>query len=132
MATLSTLKISNLFPQSGGGYSYSVDLTNVVITKSSIEPVELLTDEGDGILANSYTVSASTGTSTIRPGNLKPGENVASITAPISTVSLTIYVPVSQVPDLTEEANVTTNVLYAKGSIIGTWSAESLDSIGIE
>ena len=125
MATLSTLNISSIETSLSRSISSSVALTNVKITKTS--GVKGVVDPAGGEIAvHSYEVSASTGTSTLT--NAKVG---SPITSNVSTVSLTIYIPVNQ-SDPTAEANVTVNMTYATGTIIGTWSTEDLASIGIE
>ena len=125
MATLSTLNISSIATSLGRSISASVALTNVEITKTS--GAKGVTDPAGGEVAvHSYEVSASAGTATLT--NSKVG---SPITSNVSTVSLTIYIPVNQ-SDPTAKANVTVNMTYASGSIVGTWSAEDLASIGIE
>lgn len=134
MATLSTLNILDLGSILGKGKLVSVELTNVEITRTSIKGVP--NPSGGKEFVMPYEISASTGTATLR----NRFSEEAPITSAISTVSLTIYVPVieiidnnvNQVPDLTTQANVTTRALYAKGTVIGTWSAEDLATIGIE
>lgn len=122
MATLNTLNISDIATTSKSIVA-SVALTNAEIIRTTVKP----TKDPKGVIVHVYEVSASTGTSTL--SNSRSG--AAPITSNISTVSLTIYIPV-EASDLTDVSNVETNMTYATGTIIGTWSTEDLATIGIE